>query len=101
MDWFKQHLNWTWVFCLLLTSLFSLILTLFEISGDAGSNVAYWVFLVAGLGSFVFFLVISGWVIKQKGHSLWWILLVGWFSPLWLSNIKTIVKEQIASLQDK
>jgi hypothetical protein len=33
-------------------------------------------------------LPLSGWVIKQKGRSLWWILLSGWFSPLWLGNKK-------------
>lgn len=27
-------------------------------------------------------LVISGWVVKQKQRSLWWLLLAGWFPPI-------------------
>ena len=44
---------------------------------------------VAEIFGSIFMLVVSGWVIKQKGRSLWWLLLAGWFSPLWLSNKKT------------
>ncbi len=29
---------------------------------------------------------VSVWVLKQKRRSLWWLLLYGWLSPLWLSN---------------
>ena len=44
---------------------------------------------VAGIFGSIFMLVVSGWVIKQKGRSLWWLLLSGFLSPLWLSNKKT------------
>jgi len=44
---------------------------------------------VAGIFGGIFMLVVSGWVIKQKGRSLWWLLLSGLFSPLWLNNKKT------------
>jgi len=38
----------------------------------------------------IFMLVVSGWVIKQKGRSLWWLLLFfvpfGWISFFLLEN---------------
>ncbi len=36
----------------------------------------------------ILLLIVSGWVIKQKGRRLWWILLTPVFSPLWLKNKK-------------
>jgi len=29
---------------------------------------------------------VSLWVLHQKGRNTWWVLLSGWFSPVWLSN---------------
>ena len=69
MNWFQRHLNWTWVFVYLIW-----------LPLNASENV------VARLVTAVFLLIVSGWVIKQKGRSLWWILLTIVFSPLWLSN---------------
>jgi hypothetical protein len=40
----------------------------------------------------VLMLGISAWVIHQKGRSIWWILLSGWFSPLWLSDHRSLEK---------
>ena len=77
MNWFQRHLNWTWVLAYLLW---------FVINAYANDpfGIAWWFSLVAA----IFCLIVSGWVIKQKGRSLWWILLNPFFSPLWLKNKK-------------
>ncbi len=72
MNWFRRHLNWTWVLAYLLWFVL-----------NAGEGViAQLLTLVAA----IFWLVISGWVIKQKGRRLWWLLLSWVGSPLWLKN---------------
>jgi len=104
MEWFKRHLNWTWVFCWLLMVALSYtyrLVTGLVDQASIGGAIACLVCFLLWISSIIFWLVISGWVIKQKGESLWWLLLAGWWSPVWLRNIKTIVKEQMASLQDK
>lgn len=78
MNWFQRHLNWTWVLVYLLWFVL-----------NASESV------VAGLVAAVFWLIVSGWVIKQKGRRLWWLLLSWLFSPLWLSN----KKKKLASSQ--
>lgn len=78
MNWFQRHLNWTWVFAYL-------IWIPLNASDDAAPQI---------IGS-IFLLLLSGWVIKQKGRRLWWILLTIVFSPLWLSN----KKKKLASSQ--
>jgi len=88
MNWFQRHLNWTWVLSYLLmfvgAFMFGFLMGLADpnVSEDA-------VGVVAQIFGSIFMLVVSGWVIKQKGRSLWWLLLSGLFSPLWLSNKKT------------
>ena len=88
MNWFQRHLNWTWVlsYLLMLVGAFMFGFLMFladpNISEDAVGG-------VAEIFGSIFMLVVSGWVIKQKGRSLWWLLLSGLFSPLWLSNKKT------------
>jgi hypothetical protein len=37
-------------------------------------------------------LIVSGWIIKKKRRSLWWLLLFGWLSPVWLSSHSDLVK---------
>jgi hypothetical protein len=72
-NWFQRHLHWTWFFTYLIW--FYL-------------NLSYYLeFEIIGL---VILLIVSGWVIKQKGRSLWWILLTPVFSPLWLKNKKAV-----------
>jgi hypothetical protein len=44
--------------------------------------------VVGWLASLVIVLVASVWVIRRKGQSLWWLLLTGFLSPLWLENKK-------------
>ena len=48
----------------------------------------------------IFLLVVSGWVIKQKGRSLWWIFLTPFFSPLWLKNM-SLVSQSLPTITDK
>jgi len=87
MNWFQRHLNWTWVlsYLLMLVGAFVFGLLMFSadpnVSEDAVGGAAQ---IFGG----IFMLVVSGWVIKQKGSALWWILLSGVFSPLWLENRK-------------
>jgi len=68
-SWFRRHLNWTWVFAYL-------IWLPLNLSYDIAPQI---------IGA-IPLLFVSGWVIRQKGRSLWWILLTPVFSPLWLKN---------------
>jgi hypothetical protein len=106
--WFERHLNWTWVFCWLFVNALGYISLSFVVSAIIETSsvapaisrlVTGGLRLLVAMYSGILMLIISGWVINQKGHSLWWLLLFGWWSPVWLSNNKTIVKEQMASLQ--
>ena len=67
MSWFKNHLNWTATFGILLGLLFSILAREFE-------NDFLWALAVAVL------LVISTWVLRQKRRTLWWLLIL--FVPL-------------------
>ena len=83
MNWFQRHLNWTWVFAYLIW-----------ISMNASNDI------VPQIMGDIFLLVVSGWVIKQKGRSLWWILLTIIFSPLWLKN-KRLVNQSLPAIKDE
>ena len=83
MNWFQRHLNWTWVFAYL-------IWIPLNYSDDA----------IPPIIGAIFLLVVSGWVIKQKGRSLWWILLTIIFSPLWLKN-KRLVNQSLPAIKDE
>ncbi len=96
MNWFQRHLNWTWVFGFLLTLvLMTVVVVVIElvaliVGGEAAGVERLMVDqledAVQKLVGGVIMLVVSGWVIRQKGRSLWWLLLSGLFSPLWLEN---------------
>jgi hypothetical protein len=49
------------------------------------SGVAHVVFYVVLLAVLIPALV---YVLIKEGRSLWWLLLIGWFSSLWLANKK-------------
>ena len=68
-NWFQRHLNWTYVIANLLLSLIVAI---------------EWGLIWLGNAMWP----IAGWVIIQKGRSLWWLLLAPVCSPLWLTNKK-------------
>ena len=77
MGWFQRHLNWTYVFTYLLW-----------VVANASDSA------VLGLVALVFLTIVSGWVIKQKGRILWWLLLLPFFSPWWLKETKTIERHK-------
>jgi hypothetical protein len=70
INWFRRHLNWTYV-------LACVVWFVFNMSSNETFDVVWWLSLIAAIS----WLVISGWVIKQKGQSLWWILLSWLWSP--------------------
>ena len=75
-NWFQRHVNLTWLFAYLIW-----------IPLNASANTA------AQVTGAILLLFASGWVIKQKGRALWWILLTPVFSPLWLRNKKTLTAQ--------
>ena len=78
MNWFQRHLNWTYMLANLALSL--VVMVEREL-------------LIVGLAMYP----IAGWVIIQKGRSLWWILLTPIYSPLWLKNKETEPLTSVAS----
>ena len=77
-SWFQRHLNWAWVFAYLIW---------------LPLNLSY--NIVPQVIGAIFLLFVSGWVIKKKGRSLWWILLTPFFSPLWLKNERIVTEAKI------
>ncbi len=84
IHWFQRHLNLTWVLGCLLAFVVALMMPV-VIEGTLFAPVTVGSTIVAG----IIILGVSSWVIIQKGRSLWWILLSGLFSPLWLKNKTT------------
>jgi hypothetical protein len=50
-----------------------------SLSFETASNIPGW------FGA-VLVLFLSVWVIHRKNRSLWWLLMLGWLSPIWLAN---------------
>ena len=100
MRWFKKHLNWTWVFAWILINLLGWLLASITVSAEPNISQV----LIGGIRilviiySSLLMFIVSAWVVNEKGHSLWWILLQGIWAPVWLSNNRTIVEEQIKRL---
>ncbi len=85
LNWFYRHLNWTYILGYVLVLVLCFIAGL--ILGTIDPYVAdETVDLVAYLIVFIVMLPMSIWVLKRKKRSLWWLLLAGWLSPLWLGN---------------
>lgn len=80
-SWFRRHLNLTWVFAYLIW-----------LPMNLSDNIEPQI-----IGA-VLLLFVSGWVIKQKERSLWWILLTPVFSPLWLKNECTAVETKVREI---
>ena len=85
LNWFQRHLNWTYVLGLGATFVLSFIagVVLYLTDPYATDETAE---LLGYLIGFLVMLPLSIWVLKRKNRSLWWLLLSGWFSPLWLGN---------------
>ncbi len=91
MNWYERHLNLTWVLvCLvsLVTCFFVGVYTGFLILGGASMGTIETAETLGDIISWVVMIPVSFWVLHRKGRSPLWILLTGWFSPLWLSNKK-------------
>ncbi len=85
MNWFKRHLNLSFTLALLFTYLMCFVAGFVMAMVD--SNVSDLLLRVVTYIIFIATMVpVSVLVIRAKGRSLWWLLLVGWLSPLWLSN---------------
>jgi amino acid transporter len=82
-NWFEKHLNWTWVIGLISTY----VITFFVGLTGAFLGMRYNELKTLILIVFVLLIVgVSIYVLIRKKRNLGWILLVGWLSPLWLSN---------------
>ncbi len=90
LNWFQRHLNWTWVFAYLIW---------WYLNGTAIYEESA-TFNVLSLVALIFLTIVSGWVIKQKGRSLWWILLTPFFSPLWLKNMRSYRELKVGLIQE-
>jgi len=68
MSWFRRHLNWAlilvWVGCVLSLNLGILVMDV---------SILPW---LCGLCVVVVYFT-AGWVLRQKGRSLWWLALLG------------------------
>ncbi len=83
MNWFQRHLNWTVI--LGFAGLYLLAMLLGFIFGynfyylpesaleGAGATIGFLTLFIGGS-------IIVGWMLRQKGRSLWW-LLMWWFVP--------------------
>ena len=87
MNWWQRHLNWAYTVILLGYYVACMM------GGVAVGLIAP--YAIDGLSTVIsigLWLVImipaSVWVLRAKGRSLWWLLLAGWLSPLWLANRK-------------
>jgi hypothetical protein len=77
LKWHERHLHWIWVFGLVSAYvIMEVVGSIFEAQADL---VGYLVFLAV-------MLPVSIWVLRRKNRSLWWLLLMGWCSPLWLGH---------------
>ena len=85
LNWFQSHLNWTYILGYVVVLMLSFIVGF--ISGTIDPyGYEETIDVVAYLITFIIMLPMSIWVLKRKNRSLWWLLLAGWFSPLWLGS---------------
>jgi hypothetical protein len=81
MSWFKRHLNWTWVLAYLLSSgianTFWIIYPIFLFMPFIG-------LLIVLICCVLLYWFVSFWFLHRKGRSVWWLLLLFVWSPLWL-----------------
>jgi len=85
-NWCKEHLIWTYFLQLFIAwgILFTVVLPTFKPQVFEAGMAIYMIFFS------ITFIIVNAWIIWQKGRSLWWLLLIGWFSPLWLTNNNVI-----------
>ena len=71
MKWVKYHLNWAFVFFVLIVFLISILFIALN-----PELLIYW-FILAEILIFI----LAAWVLKRKKRSLWWLFLVAYFWP--------------------
>jgi len=85
MNWFKRHLNWTYVLGYIAVFVFCFIVGF--VLAVVDPYVSDEVLDVVGYSICIIVLFpLSVWTLKMKNRSQWWLLLAGWLSPLWLSS---------------
>ena len=81
VNWFQRHLNWTLVLGIVAgyAVMFALSLLLFIVSEteDVYNTLVIVIFMLYVLS----IVILSGWVLRKKSHSLWYLLL--FLIPLW------------------
>jgi hypothetical protein len=89
-NWFERHLNWTWMFGLITFYFIQIVATpsragyLTTSQLEEAYNTSFTVWL---LSLCILYLPLTGWVLRQKGRSLWFLLISGFlFLPLWIEN---------------
>ena len=92
MNWFQRHLNYSWILLSLIgTLLIALILNLFvDVVWQPGLFGGFAFAPFYGRSDFLVVLeyplnmaaplTVGGWVLRQKGRSLWWLLII--FVPI-------------------
>jgi lysylphosphatidylglycerol synthetase-like protein (DUF2156 family) len=87
LNWFNQHLNWTWVLAQVTTSviisvlgaIFAFSLTTSPFTNGFNVTSAVTSVLIIGVIAIILYVlsvyVVGGWVLKRKSRSLWWLLL--------------------------
>ena len=87
VKWFNKHLNWTWLIALVIGFILAIVVQIIVHTQDPYDP------KISGIAHIVFYLVLlvvlipaSVYVVVKKGKSFWLLLLIGWFSPLWLAN---------------
>lgn len=86
VNWFERHLNWSCVlgWLVVMVGAFSFGILMGMLNPDVDADAISVVAEVFGLS---FMLLVSGWIIRRKNRSLWWLILFGWLSPLWLTSV--------------
>ncbi len=83
MNWFQRHLNWTyilaWGACLFIAFIVGTYLAISDTYATEKTMSD-----LSNIIAVVVMLPTSIWVLYRKKRSMWWLLLAGWFSPLWL-----------------
>jgi len=99
-NWFQQYLNWTFAIIygvgVIVPSDLLLLLFIAEKYYSTGL-IPTWFQILEGFTGLAIMLSGAIWTLKQKNRSMWWLLLSGWFSPLWLTDKSSFVNNTVES----
>ena len=98
MNWFKKHLNWTFVLATVVAYIIALILSVTVLlTGSSVTDVTLDIMVTVIIAGLI--LPVGGWYLKQKGRKLWWLLILfvpfyfGFVYILTLDNLGYLTKE--------